>query len=69
VVDLAHLGAAGFLGVTLVIVLVLPGILGAYTLFAARARARLSQPRTVRWLQRATGAVLAGAAVAVAVRS
>jgi threonine/homoserine/homoserine lactone efflux protein len=69
VVDLAHLGAAGFLGITLVIVLVLPGILGAYTLFAARARARLSQPRTVRWLQRATGAVLAGAAVAVAVRS
>ena len=69
VVDLAHLGAAGFLGITLVIVLVLPAILGAYTLFAARARERLSQPRTVRWLQRGTGAVLAGAAVAVAVRS
>jgi threonine/homoserine/homoserine lactone efflux protein len=69
VVDLTHLGAAGFLGIALVIVLVLPGVLGAYTLFAARARERLSQPRTVRWLQRGTGAVLAGAAVAVAVRS
>ena len=69
VVDLAHLGASGFLGIALVIVLVLPAVLGAYTLFAARARERLSQPRTVRWLQRGTGAVLAGAAVAVAARS
>src|SRR5580704_3907503 len=48
---------------------VLPAVLGAYTLFATRARERLSQPRTVRWLQRGTGAVLAGAAVAVAARS
>jgi|ERR1700722_6086661 len=69
VVDLAHLSAAGFLAIALVIVLILPAVLGAYTLFAARARARLSQPRTVRWLQRGTGAVLAGAAVTVATRS
>jgi threonine/homoserine/homoserine lactone efflux protein len=60
---------AGFLGIALVIVTVLPAVLCAYTLFAARARERLSQPRTVRWLQRGTGAVLAGAAVAVAARS
>jgi threonine/homoserine/homoserine lactone efflux protein len=69
VVDLAHLRGSGFLAIALVIVLVLPAVLGAYTLFATRARARLSQPRTVRWLQRGTGAVLAGVAVAVAVRS
>jgi threonine/homoserine/homoserine lactone efflux protein len=69
VVDLAHLRPGGFLGIAFVMVIVLPAVLGAYTLFAARARARLSQPRTVRWLQRGTGAVLAGAAVAVAIRS
>ncbi len=69
VVDLAHLSAAAFLLIALVILIVLPAVLGAYTLFAARARQRLSQPRTVRWLQRGTGAVLAGAAVAVAARS
>jgi threonine/homoserine/homoserine lactone efflux protein len=69
VVDLAHLSARGFLGIALVILFVLPSVLGAYTLFASRARERLSQPRTVRWLQRATGAVLAGAALAVAARS
>ncbi len=69
VVDLAHLKPAGFLSIALVIVIVLPAVLGAYTHFAVRARARLSQPCTVRWLQRGTGAVLAGAAVAVAARS
>jgi threonine/homoserine/homoserine lactone efflux protein len=68
VVDLRHLNAAGFAQIALVIVVVLPAITGAYTLFAARARVRLRQPRTVRWLQRGTGAVMAGAAVAVATR-
>jgi threonine/homoserine/homoserine lactone efflux protein len=52
----------------LVIAVVLPAVLGAYTLFAARARSRLSRPGTVRWLQRGTGAVMAGAAIAVATR-
>jgi len=36
--------------------------------FAARARSRLSRPGTVRWVQRGTGAVMAGAAIAVATR-
>lgn len=69
VVDLGHLRLGGFLKIALVIVLVLPTVLGAYTVFAARARRRLSQPRTLRWLQRGTGAVMVGAAVAVATRS
>jgi threonine/homoserine/homoserine lactone efflux protein len=69
VVDLTRLRASGFFAIALVILLVLPAVLGVYTLFATRARERLSQPRTVRWLQRGTGAVLAGAAVAVAARS
>jgi threonine/homoserine/homoserine lactone efflux protein len=68
IVDLGRLRAGGFLKVCLIITLVLPAVLGAYTLLAARARARLRRPTTVRWLQRGTGAALAGAAVAVAAR-
>lgn len=68
VVELRRLSVGGFLGIALVIVLVLPLVLGAYTVFAAYARARLSRPQTQRWVQRGTGAVMAGAAVAVATR-
>src|SRR5215469_813036 len=68
VVELNRLSAVGFLAMTLVIAVVLPVVLGAYTVFAARARSRLSRPGTVRWVQRGTGAVMAGAAVAVATR-
>jgi len=68
VVDLDHLTAGGFLMIAGVIVVVLPLVLGSYTLFAARARERLARPQTVRWLQRGTGAVMAAAAVAVASR-
>lgn len=66
VVDLGHLRPGGFLAIAFIIVTVLPLVLGGYTVFAVRARARLSRPETVRWVQRGTGAVLAGAAVAVA---
>jgi threonine/homoserine/homoserine lactone efflux protein len=68
VVQLNRLGVAGFLAIALVIACVLPAVLGAYTLFAARARSRLSRPATVRWVQRGTGLVMAGAAIAVATR-
>jgi threonine/homoserine/homoserine lactone efflux protein len=68
VVELNRLSAVGFLGMALVIAVVLPAVLGAYTLFAARARSRLSRPGAVRWVQRGTGAVMAGAAIAVATR-
>ena len=68
VVELSRLGVTEFLVMALVIACVLPAVLGAYTLFAARARLRLSRPGTVRWLQRGTGAVMAGAAIAVATR-
>ena len=67
-VELDRLTPAGFMAMALVIACVLPAVLGAYTLFAARARARLSRPGTVRWVQRGTGAVMAGAAIAVATR-
>jgi threonine/homoserine/homoserine lactone efflux protein len=68
VVELKRLTVGGFLEIALVISVVLPAVLGAYAVFAARARARLSRPETVRWVQRTTGAVMAGAAVAVATR-
>jgi threonine/homoserine/homoserine lactone efflux protein len=68
VVELNRLSASGFLAMALVIAIVLPAVLGAYTLFAAGARSRLSRPGTVRWVQRGTGAVMAGAAIAVATR-
>ena len=68
VVELNRLTLASFLSMALVIAFVLPAVLGAYTLFAARARSRLSRPETVRWVQRGTGAVMAGAAIAVATR-
>jgi len=68
VVQLNRLGVAGFLATALVIAWVLPAVLGAYTVFAARARSRLARPVTVRWVQRGTGLVMAGAAIAVATR-
>lgn len=68
VVELKRLSVGGFLEIAAVISCVLPAVLGAYAVFAARARARLSRPETVRWVQRGTGAVMAGAAVAVATR-
>jgi threonine/homoserine/homoserine lactone efflux protein len=68
VVDLKRLTVGGFLEIALVICCVLPAVLGAYTFFAGRARRHLSRPQTVRWVQRGTGAVMAGAAVAVATR-
>jgi threonine/homoserine/homoserine lactone efflux protein len=68
VVELNRLSAVGFLAMALVMAFVLPAVAGAYTLFAASARSRLSRPATVRWVQRGTGAVMAGAAIAVATR-
>jgi threonine/homoserine/homoserine lactone efflux protein len=68
VVELKRLTVGGFLEIVLVICFVLPAVLGAYTFFAGRARKHLSRPQTVRWVQRGTGAVMAGAAVAVATR-
>jgi threonine/homoserine/homoserine lactone efflux protein len=68
VVELKRITLAGFLSMALLIACVLPAVLAAYTVFAARARTRLSQPGTVRWVQRGTGAVMAGAAIAVATR-
>ena len=68
VVKLETLSVLGFLEIALVIVIVLPIVLGAYALAAARARRFFKSARAVRNLNRGTGVALAGAAVAVASR-
>lgn len=68
VVELKRLSVAGFFEIALVILVVLPSVLGAYSFGASRARHCFSKPRTVRWVQRGTGIAMASAAVAVATR-
>jgi threonine/homoserine/homoserine lactone efflux protein len=68
VVELKRLTVGGFFEIAFVICCVLPSVLGAYAFFAGRARKHLTRPQSVRWVQRGTGVVMAGAAVAVATR-
>jgi threonine/homoserine/homoserine lactone efflux protein len=68
VVELKRLTVGGFFEIALVICCVLPAVLGSYAFFAGRARKHLTRPQSVRWVQRGTGVVMAGAAVAVATR-
>ena len=68
VIELKRLTVGGFFEIALVICFVLPLVLGSYAFFAGRARKHLSRPESVRWVQRGTGAVMAGAAIAVATR-
>ena len=68
VVDLAKLGPQDFLKLAVAICLILSGVLSGYSLAALRARRFFRSTRAVRWLNRGTGTVLAGAAVAVATR-
>ncbi len=68
VVDLARLTLVGAAEIAGLIVVILSLVLGGYALAAARARSLFRSPRAVRALNRATGAAMAGAAVAVAAR-
>ena len=68
VVELNRLTVGGFFEIALVTSCALPTVLGSYAFFAGRARKHLSRPESVRWVQRGTGAVMAGAALAVATR-
>jgi threonine/homoserine/homoserine lactone efflux protein len=66
VVHLDALSIAGFAEIAAVIAIVLPVVLGAYVLAAARARRLLQNPRAVRTVNRTGATVMAGAAIAVA---
>jgi threonine/homoserine/homoserine lactone efflux protein len=68
VVKLETLSIAGFFEIALVICVVLPFVMTAYVIAAARARRFFKSARAVRNLNRGTGVALAGAAVAVATR-
>jgi len=66
VVHLEALSVTGFVEITAVIAVVLPAVLGAYVIAAARARRLLQNPRAVRFVNRSGATVMAGAAIAVA---
>jgi threonine/homoserine/homoserine lactone efflux protein len=66
VVKLETLSIAGFLEIAAVICVILPAVLGAYVLAAARARKLLRSPRALRLVNRGSATAIAGAAVAVA---
>jgi threonine/homoserine/homoserine lactone efflux protein len=68
VVQLEELNVAGFLEIAAVIGIVLPLVMGAYVIAAARARQFFKSARAVRNLNRGTGIAIAGAAVTVATR-
>lgn len=66
--DLQRVTALGYLEIVGVTLTVLALVFGSYIALAARARRLLSSARAVRRLNRATGTVMAGAAVAIATR-
>lgn len=68
VIQLETLSIQGYLAVAAAIVVILPIVLGSYAVMAARVRRLFRGARAVRRLQRGTGVVMAGAAVAVATR-
>jgi len=69
VVKLETLSLMAFAEITVAITVLLPLVLGAYVLMAARARRFFRTAPTVRALNRGTGVAMASAAVLVATRS
>ncbi len=65
-VDLHRLDLTGVAEITAVIVVIISAILALYALAAARARSFFRSTKAVKALNRGTGAVMAGAAAAVA---
>jgi threonine/homoserine/homoserine lactone efflux protein len=65
VVKLETLTVVGFVEIAAAISIVLPLVLGAYVLAAARARSFLRSPRAVRLVNRGSAGVMAGAAVII----
>ena len=66
VIDLRGITPLQYLEIALAICIILTSVLTAYAVAALRARRLFSNARAVRWLNRGTGTVMAGAAVAVA---
>ncbi len=68
VIDLENLSVVGFVEIAALIVVILSAVLSAYALAAASARRLIASPRTMRAVNRTTGTVMAGAAVAIVAR-
>lgn len=68
IVDLDRLTALGFAELCVVIVAVLAGVFAAYVVLAGRARRLVASRRAVRFINRACGTAMAGAAVVVATK-
>ncbi len=67
-VDVAHLDLLAFCALACTCLVVLAVVFGAYILLAARARRLVASPRALRRVNRISGGVMAGAAIAVATR-
>jgi threonine/homoserine/homoserine lactone efflux protein len=67
-IDLQAVTALGFFELLAITLVVLTLIDGAYVLLAARARRFLTNARAIRLVNRGSGALMAGAAVAIATR-
>ncbi len=68
VIDLTILTVPAFLEIAAAMGIILTGVLSAYAAAAIRARQLFRSPPAIRWLNRGTGTVIAGAAIAVATR-
>jgi threonine/homoserine/homoserine lactone efflux protein len=66
VIDLQAMTMMAFAQIALVIFVILSGVLTTYAIAAARARRIFRNERALKWLNRTSGTVMAGAAVGVA---
>src|SRR5262249_12754353 len=68
VVDLGALTLSAALEIAALIAIILSGVLGGYAMLAAFGRRFITSPRAVRIVNRSSGTMMAGAAIAIATR-
>jgi threonine/homoserine/homoserine lactone efflux protein len=68
-IDLSHVTMESFIEIALVVMAIYSAVLAGYVVLAARARRAFCSSRAMRIVNRLTGGVMAGAAVAVVTRS
>ncbi len=68
VVDLRAVGVTEYFQIAAAMCVILTSVLSGYALAAMRTRRIFKNPRALRWLNRGTGTIMAGAAVTVATR-
>ena len=68
-IDLGKVTVLGYTELVLITLVILTAIDGAYVLLASRARRLIASPRAMRLVNRTSGALLAGAAAAIATRT